>query len=63
MFYPKEVFSINESKTAVAKNEYENKQKIWYQKALELYPDYYKKSLKERAGLRKIIDDSIGFSI
>jgi len=63
MEYPKEIFTINQDQTRRNRAEYERKKEKWYQAAEKLYPDYFSRSLAERHRLRKIINESVGFSI
>lgn len=63
MRYPQECFSINEDVTKNAKKEYDMKRKIWYDKAVEMYPNYFEISLKDRIKLRYIISERVGFEI
>lgn len=64
MIYPAYVFSINEDQTRRNMNEYERQEKLWYEKALEMFPDYYQRNIIERVRtLRPQIDAAIGFSI
>ena len=63
MRYPKTTFSINMTTTQHAKDEYEKKYKNWYQKAEELYPNYWNLSLRERMKVRDTINEAVGYSI
>lgn len=63
MIYPKECFSINEIVTENAKREYEMKRKLWYDKAEELYPNYWNLNLRERIKIRDEINNAVGFSL
>lgn len=63
MRYPKECFCINENVTENAKREYELKKKLWYDKAEELYPNYWDLDLREKYRLRDEISNAVGFRI
>lgn len=63
MRYPRECFSINEIATQNAKREYDMKRKLWYDKALEMYPNYFEMSLRERMNIRDSISESVGFDV
>ena len=63
MIYPKECFSINEIATENAKREYEMKRKLWYDKAEELYPNYFEMNVRDRLKAREVISNEIGFRI
>ena len=61
--YPKELFSIREDATRRNLADYDNKRKIWYDAAEKLYPDYFKRNLRERLAVRETINDYVGFSL
>lgn len=63
MYYPKELFSINETQTQRNMAEYEQKQKKWYEAAEKLFPNYFRMNLKERIKIRQAINDYVGYSI
>ena len=63
MIYPKHLFSINETRTQENIREYERKRKYWYTVAETMFPDYWKKGLRERYSLRARINEAVGFSI
>ena len=64
MYYPDYIFSINEDQTRRNMREYERRRKAWYDKALEMSPDYYQRNIIERVRiLAPQIDAAIGFSI
>ena len=63
MRYPRECFSINEITTQNAKREYDMKRKLWYDKALKMYPNYFEINFKDRIKLRDIISEEVGFRI
>lgn len=63
MFYPKESFMINETQTKINLANYDQMRSKWYAAAEKLYPDYFKKSLRERLALRETINKYVGFSI
>jgi muramidase (phage lysozyme) len=63
MRYPRECFSINEIATQNAKREYDMKRRLWYDKAIEMYPNYFEINFKDRIKLRDIISEEVGFRI
>lgn len=63
MRYPRECFSINEITTRNAMREYEMKRKLWYDKAEELYPNYFEMDVRDRLKAREVVNDKIGFRI
>ena len=64
MYYPDYIFSINEDQTRRNMREYERRRKAWYDKAIELFPDYYNRNLIERVRiLAPQIDAACGFSL
>lgn len=63
MRYPKECFCINENVTRNAMREYEMKRKLWYDKAEELYPNYFEMDVRDRLKAREVVNDEIGFRI
>lgn len=52
-YYPPEVFSKNELVTRRNMELYDRRQERIDQKCLELAPDYYKKTLRERFEIRR----------
>lgn len=62
-YYPRELFSINEDQTRRNLREYDRKREKWYKTAEELFPNFYKLSIRERMEARPRIDAAAGFSI
>lgn len=63
VYYPKELFSINETLTRHNLEEYDRKRENWYKAAEELFPTYFKMGLRERLEKQEIINSYIGYSI
>lgn len=63
MRYPRECFSINEDVTRNKKSEYERQLDLWYAKALQMYPNYFEMSLRERMNICDSISESVGFDV
>lgn len=62
-YYPKELFSINETLTMLNLAEYDRKRENWYKAAEELFPDYFKMGLRERLEKQEIINSYVGYRI
>ena len=62
-YYPKEVYNINENITRENMRKYDKMRDNWYNKALELFPDYFKRGLRERLEIGKEIDKVVGYSL
>ena len=62
-YYPKECFTANEAVTRVRMKEYERKVDKWYEMATSLYPNYFEMDLKERLRARRVINETIGYSL
>ena len=41
----------------------ETRRRAWFEKAVELYPDYFKWPLWKRMELREAINQAVGFSL
>lgn len=61
--YPSWVYSIREDITAANMKKYDRMKEKWYDTAERLYPDYFKRSFKERLLLKAEIDKAAGFSL
>lgn len=61
--YPRELFSINEDQTRRNIREYDRKREKWYKTAEQLFPNYYKLTLRERMEARAKIEAACGYSI
>lgn len=57
MLYPKELFGPNELVTKENIRQYETRQKKLYQKCEELYPDFWKKNLRERMEIKNKVKE------
>ena len=62
-YYPKEVYNINEDITRENMRKYDKMRDNWYNKALEICPDFFKRGLRERMEIRKEIDTIMGYSL
>ena len=62
-YYPKEVYNINENITRENMRKYDKMRDNWYNKALELFPDYFKRGLRERLEIGKEVDKAVGYSL
>lgn len=63
MTYPKELFSIREDATRNNLAEHDRKRQAWYDAAEKLYPDYFKRELRDRLALRETINKYVGYSL
>lgn len=59
--YPSWVYSIREDVTRNNMKEYDRTTKIFRDKCLELNPDYYKLSLRERMAVRDKAEEILGY--
>ena len=63
LYYPKELFSINETVTAENIRQYDRARDEWYRAAEKLFPDYHKMNLREKMEKREEINNYVGYSI
>ena len=64
MYYPRELFSINETQTRKNLREYDRRREAWYKKAEEMFPDYFKANvIKRMTEYRPQVDAALGYSI
>lgn len=63
MEYPKELFSIREDATRNNLADYDRKRQAWYDAAEKLFPDYFKRGLRNRLALRETINEYVGYSL
>lgn len=59
--YPKWVYSPREDVTRNNMREYDRTKKIFYDKCLELEPNYYKLTLRERQTIRDKAEEILGY--
>lgn len=63
MYYPKNVYSVNETVTRAAMREHDKKAETWYRTAETMYPDYFRLPLRERVKLRNAISKAVGYDL
>lgn len=63
MSYPKWVYDQKIDVTLENKRQYEKMVEKWYEKALEIYPDWYEIGLVEKSKLIKEINQIMGYTL
>lgn len=62
-WYPREIFSYREDITRKNMEEYDRKKKLFYDKCVELNPDFFNLKLRERMKVRDAVEIILGFRI
>ena len=63
MRYPSYVYSPREDVTRNAMREFDIKKKKFYEKCLEINPNYYKLGIRERLDVRGKAETELGFTV